>query len=79
VQRPDDRVGDAQRRADHAVALRQQRTLLRGRARGDRQRGAPRVDHRETRVERLGGRAHDFGQAGAGLDRLRNRVKRRQI
>ena len=35
--------------------------------------------HREARVERAGGRAHDLGQARSRLDRLGDRVERREI
>ena len=59
----------------HAVAAREQRALLGGRARGDREGRAPRVGHREARVERLRRRAHDLRQSGAGLDRLGDRVQ----
>ncbi len=79
VQRPHDRVGDAQRRADHALALGQQRALLGRRARRDRQGGPPRVRHSQARLERPRGRPHHLGQARARLDRLGDRVPRREI
>ncbi len=70
VQRSDDRVGDPQRHARHAVAAREQRALVGAGARGDGDRGARGVGHREARVERARGGAHDLGQARPGLDRL---------
>jgi hypothetical protein len=79
VQHADDAVGHAQRDAVDPLAAGQQRALLGGRSRGDRERGAPGVGHREARLERLCRRAHDLGQAGPRLDRLGDRVERREV
>ena len=75
----DDRVGDAQLDALDAVRLAQQRALLGGRARGDGEHDARAVDQHEARVERPRGGAHDLRQAGAGRDRLGDRLERPQV
>ena len=79
VERAHHRVRHAQGGAAHALATRQQRALLGGRAGGHRQRGAPRVGDRQAGLERPGRRAHHLGQPRPGLDRLGDRVERREI
>ena len=79
AQLADDRVGDAQLDALDAFRLAQQRALLGGRARGDREHDARAVDQDEARVERARGGAHDLRQAGAGGDRFRDRLERPQV
>ena len=75
-QLPDGRVGDAQLDPLDALGLAQQRPLLGRRARGHREHDARAVDQHEARVERPRGRAHDLRQAGAGRDRLGDRLER---
>ena len=68
AQRADVDVADAQLDALHAGGAREQRLLVRGRARRDGERLARAVEHDDARVEHARGGAHDGGQPGPGLD-----------
>ena len=79
AQPTDDRVTDPELVRAHARHVGHQGALVGRGARRDGQHRAGAVDQDERGVERARGRAHDLGEAAAGLDRVGDRSERIEI
>ena len=75
----DRRFGHPELDRGDIVGAAHQRSLVGGRAGGDGEHGRRAIDQDQTGVERAGRGAKDLGQAGAGLDGVRDRGERPEV